>query len=102
VAGRGTFYYIDVAVCNQSQVSRSVYASGLKVGIASAGSKQAGRGDTPREQPTGGFTGTLNIAPGECKGGAVSVNPRESERPVDIFYKTTNQEQAKVVPLNFP
>ena len=102
VAGRGTFYYFDVAVCNQTQVPRTVYAGGLRVGIASAGSTQAGRGEVPRAQPDGGFTELLPIAPDECKGGVVSVNPRETERPIYIIYKGNKQEYSRSVPVNFP
>jgi len=103
-AGKGAVYYIQVVVCNQTQQPQGVYASALKVTIKPRDHLDyAGSGTTPRETPDGGFVGTLTIQPAQCGGGVVTINPRTTEIPTNIWYNGAGRPgTSATTPLQFP
>jgi hypothetical protein len=103
-AGGATAYFLEVAVCNQTQAARDVRLAALTVIVRPRGRPGAvGYGLKPEAAPEGGFGGAPIALPGACVGGVVVVTLAPTEIPDTLWYRSGDgREAADPVKLPFP
>jgi hypothetical protein len=103
-AGGDTTYFLDVAVCNETQAARDIRLAALTIIVRPRGRPGAvGYAMKPEPAPGDGFAATSIVSPGACARGVVTATPPRTEVPDTLWYRSGDgREAAEPVRLTFP